>query len=281
MNQRLPHSSDLKGYDIQSVERLGEGLDHIAHLINGDIVVRQAKEPDPGAVQREAAVLRIVGEHTELPVPSVLFADPDEGLLAHRFLPGLPLIDMAEADHTGIGLQLGRFLSSLHGIPLVEVEEILPREEEPLQEWLDEARESFSVIADHLGPAACSRIEAFLAAPPPADPDRLAFCHNDFGAEHILVDPDTMRVTGIIDWADAAIADPVRDLALILRDLGPGALDAALEAYGRRLTPDDRRRLVFHARCKLIEDLAYGLETASNRYIDAALAHLDWTFGTA
>jgi hypothetical protein len=65
---------------------------------------------------------------------------------------------------------------------------------------------------------------------------------------------------------------------LVLRDLGPDALDAALGAYGRPLTPDDRERLLFHARCKLIEDLAFGIETGATRYLDAALAHLEWTF---
>jgi aminoglycoside phosphotransferase (APT) family kinase protein len=191
------------------------------------------------------------------------------------------LMDMAVADRTGVARQLGDFLSALHSVPLAEVEGLVPRENEPLQEWLDEARATFPGITDHLTPAERSRIEAFLAAPPPPDPERFAFCHNDFGAEHILVDPDTLRVTGIIDWSDAAIADPMRDLALILRDLGPGALDVALGAYRGEITPDGRQRLFFHARCKLVEDLAYGLETGSRRYVDAALAHLEWTFGAA
>jgi hypothetical protein len=38
--------------------------------------------------------------------------------------------------------------------------------------------------------------------------------------EHVLVDVEANAVTGIIDWTDAAIADPARDLALIYRDFG-------------------------------------------------------------
>jgi hypothetical protein len=56
-------------------------------------------------------------------------------------------------------------------------------------------------------------------------------------------------------------------------------LERVLAAYGANLTPADHQRLLFHARCKLIEDIAYGVETGSSRYLDAALAHLGWTFG--
>jgi aminoglycoside phosphotransferase (APT) family kinase protein len=39
------------------------------------------------------------------------------------------------------------------------------------------------------------------------------FCHNDLGIEHVLVDPTTLKITAIIDWTDAAVADPAYDLA--------------------------------------------------------------------
>lgn len=187
-------------------------------------------------------------------------------------------MDLPLRDTRQVGAQLGVFLGAIHGLPLADVENALEPDDDPLDAWLDEARESYPAIARLVPEQVRPRIEAFLASSPPAEPEILAFCHNDFGAEHILVDPETMRITGIIDWADAAIADPVRDLALILRDLGPDALDAALASYGRPLAPDERDRLVFHARCKLLEDLAFGVETGATRYLGAALAHLPWTF---
>jgi aminoglycoside phosphotransferase (APT) family kinase protein len=36
------------------------------------------------------------------------------------------------------------------------------------------------------------------------------------------VDVEVSRITGIIDYTEAAITDPARDLALIYRDLGLG-----------------------------------------------------------
>jgi aminoglycoside phosphotransferase (APT) family kinase protein len=40
----------------------------------------------------------------------------------------------------------------------------------------------------------------------------------------------TRASTGIIDWSDAALADPAYDFGLLCRDLGAAALDLALNA---------------------------------------------------
>ncbi len=84
----------------------------------------------------------------------------------------------------------------------------------------------------------------------------MAFCHNDLGAEHLLVDAGTNSITGVTDWTDAAITDPTYDLALIYRDLGPEVFDLTLDYYGRRFDAADRERTVFYARCSLLEDVA-------------------------
>jgi aminoglycoside phosphotransferase (APT) family kinase protein len=98
------------------------------------------------------------------------------------------------------------------------------REEIDLGELLAEARDNYAAVAAHPPPPDRPAIEAFLDGPLPAPPASLAFCHNDLGIEHVLVEPQTMAITGVIDWSDAAVADPARDLGLILRDLGPGRL---------------------------------------------------------
>lgn len=268
----------LHGYDVRSVAVLGQGLDHIAWLVNDEFVVRRAKAPVPEVIRREAAILDVAGRYSTLAVPRVAFADPDAGILAYHVLPGQPLMDLPDANAEVVAAQLGTFLGSIHAIPLSEIDHIVERDDDSLADWLEEARETYPMIVSHLPPGARQKIDVFLSSQPPPESAIRTFCHNDLGAEHILVDLGTMRVTGIIDWADAAITDPMHDLAMILRDLGPGALERALVSYGRTLTPGDRDRILFHARCKLIEDIAFGLETGTTRYVDAALAHLPWTF---
>jgi aminoglycoside phosphotransferase (APT) family kinase protein len=122
-------------------------------------------------------------------------------------------------------------------------------------------------------------VEDFLGRTPPAQTRAAAFCHNDLGAEHVLVDVEANAVTGVVDWTDAAIADAACDLAPIYRDLGPGVFELTLDHYEGDWDDADRERAVFYARCKLLEDIAYGLRTSGARiYAVSGLAHLAWTF---
>lgn len=59
----------LLGYELRSVSRLGEGLDNAAYEINGELVVRVSKEPDPAArreaTRHEASLLTAVAKLSE------------------------------------------------------------------------------------------------------------------------------------------------------------------------------------------------------------------------
>jgi aminoglycoside phosphotransferase (APT) family kinase protein len=56
-----------------------------------------------------------------------------------------------------------------------------------------------------------------------------SLCHGDLKTAHILVDGD--RLTGVIDWGDAAIADPLWDVARFGHRADSGSLALLLEAY--------------------------------------------------
>jgi aminoglycoside phosphotransferase (APT) family kinase protein len=121
-------------------------------------------------------------------------------------------------------------------------------------------------------------VEDFLGQPPPAEAATATFCHNDLGIEHLLVDPVTGDLAGVIDWSDAAITDPARDLALLYRDLGPTVHGRVVAGYDLPWTEADTDRAVFLARCALLEDIAYGMRTGARAYRVAGLANLSRTF---
>jgi len=276
-------ASRLPGYEVRSVRRLGEGLDNAAHEVNGELIVRTSKEADPArraeSIRREAELLAAVVRISTLPVPEPVFADPEAGIIAYRRLPGLPLLDQPVAEPACLAPALGRFLGRLHQIPLEEVEHLVERDAYPPSAWLRDAEQDYRKVSWRLPARACRRIEGFLASTPPAEPRALALCHNDLGSEHVLVDAGAGTVTGIIDWTDAAVTDPARDLSLVYRDLGPEVCKLALAHYEGPFDGSDRERAVFYARCKLVEDLAYGFgNPGAQRYADAGLSHLDRTF---
>jgi aminoglycoside phosphotransferase (APT) family kinase protein len=274
---------NLPGYKVWSVTKLGEGLDNAAHEVNGELIVRTSKEADPALraeyTRREVDLLTAVAGISTLPVPEPVFADPEAGAIAYRRLPGLPLIDHPVAEPARLAPALGRFLGRLHQTPPEEVEHLVERDAYPLAAWLRNAEEDYREVSGRLPASARRRIEGFLGLTPPAEPRTEAFCHNDLGAEHVLVDAGAGRITGVIDWTDAAITDPARDLALVYRDLGPEVCKLALAHYEGPFDRFDRERAIFYARCKLIEDLAYGLGTpGAGRYAEASLSHLARTF---
>jgi aminoglycoside phosphotransferase (APT) family kinase protein len=47
--------------------------------------------------------------------------------------------------------------------------------------------------------------------------DRVSLVHSDFNPKNLLVDPETARITGLIDWEFAHAGSPYADLGNLLR----------------------------------------------------------------
>ncbi|GAA2210167.1 hypothetical protein GCM10009850_056260 [Nonomuraea monospora] len=270
----------LPDYRVRSVSRLGHGLDNFVYEVNDELLVRRSRVADPQANRQEVARLAAVRELSPLPVPEVVFADDETGTIAYRKLPGTPLNQHRNGNLTPAALAepLGAFLSAIHGAIPGTMRDLAPLDVYPAPTLLQDAELDYRDVEQHVPEAQRPLVERFLHHDPPDEPPSLRFCHNDLGAEHVLVDPATSTITGIIDWTDAAITDPAHDFALIYRDLGPDVFELTLEHYEFTVTEEDRERILFYARCALIEDLAYGLSTGPRHYADAALTHLPWTF---
>ena len=133
MASRSPHRvadvrnivvTQLPDYPVDSVVPVGEGLDNLAYEVNGELIVRFSKEPDPARraalVNREARLLAAVGEVSPLPVPELTFMVAEQGCLAYVKLPGVALLDMPRhersAHGTSVAATLGEFLTALHAV---------------------------------------------------------------------------------------------------------------------------------------------------------------------
>jgi aminoglycoside phosphotransferase (APT) family kinase protein len=250
---------------VRSITPLGDGLDHHAYTVNGELVARLASGPGAAeAVRRDAAILAVLPEFVTLPTPKPVLARPEHGLLVYRLLPGIPLLAQPGRDRHASAL--GHFLTSLHTAPTQRMAELAGVDDTSPQEWLAETR----ILTEQLPFDVRRLAEAFLATEPPEPATELSFTHNDLGAEHILTDGDT--ITGVIDWSDCAVADPAVDLGRLIRDLGVATLDTLRPGLDERT----RERAVFNARCTTLEDLAFGLETGRDDYTRnayRALAH--------
>jgi hypothetical protein len=93
--------------------------------------------------------------------------------------------------------------------------------------------------------------------------------HNDIGAEHVLLDAATGRVTGLIDFADLAVGDPAGDFAGLASIGGFRLVRRALDAYGLPVDEVFVGRVQWRTRALhlhwLDEALKHGEDVASHR----------------
>jgi len=71
----------------------------------------------------------------------------------------------------------------------------------------------------------------------PPDPARVTTCHRDFHGENVRRTANGPLV--VLDWENSGPAQPERELAGLLWDLGEGAAEAAAAYGGRVLEPSD------------------------------------------
>ncbi|WP_436496124.1 phosphotransferase family protein [Actinokineospora sp. HUAS TT18] len=244
---------------VDTVRHLGEGQDNVAYDVDGALIVRFAKGDTD--VAAEARLLDTVAEFSPLPIPRPRLVLPELRCLAYDRLPGTALIDLPERP-PGVVDELRAFLDALHAIPLDRVKDLVEVDDQDGEGWLEDARECYAAL-DVPGEYRAA-IEAFLAQPPPKPDYDVVFSHNDLGVEHVLIQDG--RVSGVIDWTDAALCDPAYDHGLLYRDLGvlPG------NAYDERA--------IFYARCTVLEDWRYGVESGLRQFVTQATTSLTWLF---
>ncbi|HET9894188.1 MAG TPA: aminoglycoside phosphotransferase family protein [Streptosporangiaceae bacterium] len=207
------------------VSRFGAGWDHELFRVGGQWILRfpQRAERVPWLL-REIEILRVAAERIGPKAPRFeLIGEPSEvypyPFVGYRMLPG------AGADQVPVRAELageiGRLLAALHRVD--------PRRIPPAPErWGDERCAQLPEVApaarSALGPQLRVLAEPYLSGLE-AEPDRAApmrFIHNDICPDHLIVDAATGELTGLIDFTDAMVGDPVLDFAGLI---GVGGYD--------------------------------------------------------
>lgn len=267
-------------------ELLGEGCDNRAFRVNGAWVFRFPKSTEVGErLESEVRLLSTLARSADLPIPvprvsfhgrpSAAYPLP---FIGYRALPGAPAtaLDPMELP-AALAPVLGRFLSALHAFPVDEAARCgVP--EAPLAAFVaavrEEALEDFSLVAA-MAPEAAGRWRAFLEAGPAGVPaGRRVLVHNDLAGEHVLYDPAARALSGVIDWADAAIGDPAADLSGVLHWGAMPLLERVLAGYGGPADEETVACARYLAACRGVADVAFGVEQGRDEYVAAGLRAL-------
>jgi aminoglycoside phosphotransferase (APT) family kinase protein len=269
------------------VTYLGEGCDSVAFDVDDAWVFRFPKRADVEAqLMLEARVLPRLNETAPLPLPAFRFhGTPSAGFPRHFVgypkLPGTPAI-AREARRVPIArwaAALGRFLTWLHTVPMLEVVPLgVP--EQPIALVIDtmraEALDDLALVHDVSPRSPVDVWRAFLReaprAPDATEPRRLV--HNDLAAEHVLCDPAREVLTGVIDWSEIAVSDPAIDLSGLYHWGGAPFVRAVLAHYTVPVDASMLARARYLAACRGASDVRFGWEMERPEYIEGGLRAL-------
>lgn len=246
--ERLREAIEPGATDVSARPLLG-GVDTATYALrlerggeSRDVVVRVYRdwdgEQDAGtAVRRQHAVLGAVAA-VSAAAPRPILADPDgdligEPLLVVSWIPGAPQTPTGHDDEWTE--QLASAMAELHATPLSGLPNDFPRHgtaAERLARFLARGADVRDPLWDKIA-SALTPLAAQVRANPPT------LIHGDFWFGNTIW--ENGRLTGVIDWDGAAIADPARDVAGARNDLamlsGARAANVFLARYQRERGP--------------------------------------------
>jgi aminoglycoside 2''-phosphotransferase len=264
-----------------------QGWDSTTLLVNDELIFRFARRPDVAErLEREVRLLPAIADLLPVSVPRFEFVcdDPDGGkrFVGYRAIPGVPLDDprVPKAQLPMLAMQLGAFLEALHRFPVAEAMR-LGVQGGTAQDWRQEYRGLYADMRAHVIPLLTvdeqaretARWEDFLE-----DENcfhfQSALIHRDLGPEHVLCDPATGALTGVIDWGDASIGDPAHDLTGVYSALGQALAERVLAAASHATEPGIWRRVVFYAGIVPYYAIRFGQLEGNASVVERGLAAL-------
>jgi len=274
--------------EIGSLRRIEQGWDNLLLEIDEALLFRFPRrlEQEPQLL-KEIRLLPRLAEVLPLAVPNPSFVYEGGGHYAspffgYRKIGGVPLSrEHFASDHTQrLVRQLAGFLSALHRFPLQLAREVgLPLN--GAQEWREDYQRLFEQVRNAVFPGLDAPVQAkwsarwnefleheenFHFAP--------VLVHRDLTMEHILCDPDSLTVTGVIDWGDATVGDPAIDFTGMLLDYGTTVMEQALQHYQAEIDDTLRGRAAFYAQLVPFYEVLYGLAIDDAEYVDQGLERL-------
>ena len=242
---------ELLGADVLPVRDDPSGETFLVAMA-GDLGVLRLYVADPHRAGVDLSLARLV--RGLVPVPDVLdWRPPSADGLGAFVLTAMPagtrldrVLATADVDlQRVLGMSVGSVLARLSGIPFLApgtfrgpelalemdsrpvdleawVGDRLRRP--PLEEWPVDVRRGLAAAAA----AGAHHLDGV---------DRTCLVHGAFDGRHLLADPETGAVTGLLDWSRAHAGTPVTDLGTLLRDVGLGPFTDAVEASFRAGAP--------------------------------------------
>jgi len=246
------------------VELLGEGWDFQVFEVDAEWMFRFPKREEcTTKLSMECSLLPDLADWVSLPIPrhencAELHESLDQPFARYKKLPGIAGDVSKSVDQYRVAQQLGLFLTELHAYPVDKAREAgVPERSDLVAHWRNKSLEQLHSIGDlNVDP---SNLRRYLEHDVPLSFEGASrLVHNDLWAEHILVDPRSGSVSGIIDWGDAAISDPAVDFAGLFTWYGEKWLEHVLAYYSITQDTEIISRARYLATCLAIHNITLG-----------------------
>jgi aminoglycoside phosphotransferase (APT) family kinase protein len=228
---------DLAGAPVRL---FGAGWDNEIYSAGPEWIFRFPKRAERVPwLSREIQIMAVVGDALGTAIPRFERSGTGSGLFPYPFvgyrrLAGVAADQSPVSNLAGLAADIGGLLGVLHRIDASEIPATPEAwERAPWSELRADLTAQADLIAPLLAPDLLARAGPYLAgevAEPPQDGPR-RFIHNDICPDHLLVDPATGRLTGLIDFGDAMNGEAVLDFAGLIGIGGYDFISQAAASY--------------------------------------------------
>ncbi|MBP9850409.1 MAG: aminoglycoside phosphotransferase family protein [Candidatus Peribacteraceae bacterium] len=198
-----------------------QGMDHVAIVINDTWVFRFPHRKEYfSTFGNELSLLEELNKTiTSLQIPNYTLMAKDKSFGGYSIIQGIECTaevfeKLSKEEKDAASTKIASFLTELHTIPLEGIEKCGIEKTDYVQYLRNLEKEYEAHLVNHLSKNEQENCKQFfteyaeMIAKAPT-----TLIHGDFYWWHLLINPSTNTLSGVIDFADSCFSDPSRDFA--------------------------------------------------------------------
>jgi aminoglycoside 2''-phosphotransferase len=261
--------------EVHRARLVNDGMQHRVVILDDDLVARFPRDdPARESLRDEARLLTLLAERVTVPLPVPVHVD--ESFTLHRMLHGAVTSRRAlgALEHRARERLLddvGLFMTELEAAALPGLATSEATTSSDRMRTLRERAESIvePLMWRHQREWLAELFEAMDAVSFAHDPSLI---HGDLAPYHVLHDPASGELTGILDFGVAGLGDPATDLGCLLSVWGERFTGPLSRRWPAAADLVDRARVV--AMALPLEWAVVALQTNANDMVVAHLGHV-------
>lgn len=280
-------ASNFPDFQVASIEVAGEGMDNLALDVNGEYIFRFPKlKKASDHLELEATVLPELQRSLAVRIPSPEFVgtDPRTGFTfsGYRRIDGIALepevlLDLDVVVQNSLAEQIARFVKQLHSFPVDRAAELGVSTNDFEADYSGDLAPIRELVLPRLNAAERGYVERLYRDYLDEQGNfeyRPTLIHADLSPDHIIYDPETQEIAGIIDFSDIEIGDPDYELQWLYANYGDRFLQTYLDVNPHPFPDKLIKKLLFFYRANAVIDVLIGFDRDDSEIVESSLALL-------